>query len=113
MTPINDDSITFINYVVAGEKLFTAEAQAIWAVAYWDKAFKLPSAEEREKDIAHIIAWNKRRYLSNGEFGNFAAFDIVLYVDRLLDEIGLTARRNKGWLGNIFSPIMPADLGRV
>lgn len=113
MAPVNDDSILFMNHVVAGAKLFTAEAQAIWAVAYWHKAFKLPSVAEREKDIAHMIAWNKRRYLSNGELGNFAAFDSVPYVDRLFDEIGLTAHRKKGWLGNMFSPIMPADLGKV
>lgn len=78
---VHDDSILFMNYVVAGAKFFAAEAQAIWAVAYWDKAFPLPSVEEREADIAHMIAWNKRRYLSNGELGHFAAFDSVPYVD--------------------------------
>ncbi|KAL9620399.1 MAG: hypothetical protein Q9160_005099 [Pyrenula sp. 1 TL-2023] len=113
MAPLHDDSILFMNHVVAGAKLFAAEAQAIWAVAYWDKAFKLPSVTEREKDIAHMIAWNKRRYLSNGELGHFAAFDSVPYVDKLLDEIGVTSHRKKGWLGNMFAPIMPADLGRV
>ena len=113
MAPIHDDSILFMNHIVAGAKLFAAEAQAIWAVAYWDKAFALPSVAERESDIAHMIAWNKRRYLSNGELGNFAAFDSVPYVDRLLDEIGVTSHRKKGWLGNMFAPIMPADLGRV
>lgn len=113
LAPVHDDSILFMNHVVAGAKLFAAEAQAIWAVAYWDKAFKLPSVADREKDIAHMIAWNKRRYLSNGELGHFAAFDSVPYVDRLLDEIGLKAHRSKGWLGNMFAPIMPADLGKV
>ncbi|KAH7406342.1 flavin-binding monooxygenase-like protein-like protein [Phaeosphaeria sp. MPI-PUGE-AT-0046c] len=113
LAPVHDDSILFMNHVVAGAKLFAAEAQAIWAVAYWDKAFQLPSVADREKDIAHMIAWNKRRYLSNGELGHFAAFDSVPYVDRLLDEIGLTSHRQKGWLGNMFAPIMPADLGRA
>ncbi|KAI1265485.1 putative dimethylaniline monooxygenase [Xylariaceae sp. FL1019] len=113
MAPVSDDSILFMNYITAGAKLFVAEAQAIWAVAYWDKAFQLPSVEQRENDIAHMIAWNKRRYLSNGELGTFAAFDSVPYVDRLFDEIGVTAHRKKGWLGNMFAPIMPADLGRV
>ncbi|KAI1399400.1 putative dimethylaniline monooxygenase [Hypoxylon fuscum] len=113
MAPVHDDSILFMNHVVAGAKLFAAEAQAIWAVAYWDKAFTLPSVAEREDDIAHMIAWNKRRYLSNGELGNFAAFDSVPYVDRLFDEIGVTSHRKKGWLGNVFAPIVPADLGKV
>ncbi|KAI1416787.1 putative dimethylaniline monooxygenase [Hypoxylon sp. FL1857] len=113
MAPVNDDSILFMNHVVAGAKLFAAEAQAIWAVAYWDKAFPLPSVVEREDDIAHMIAWNKRRYLSNGELGNFAAFDSVPYVDRLFDEIGVTSHRKRGWLRNMFAPIMPADVGKV
>jgi len=113
IAPLHDDSILFMNHIVAGAKLFAAEAQAIWAVAYWDKAFEVPSVEERENDIAHMIAWNKRRYLSNGELGHFAAFDSVPYVDKLLDEIGLVEHRRKGWLGNTFAPIMPADLGRV
>ncbi|KAI1322323.1 putative dimethylaniline monooxygenase [Xylariaceae sp. FL0255] len=113
MAPVHDDSILFMNHIVAGVKLFVAEAQAIWAVAYWDKAFQLPSVEKREKDIAHMIAWNKRQYLSNGELGHFAAFDSVPYVDRLLDEIGLTSYRRKGLLGNMFAPIMPTDLGKV
>lgn len=113
IAPLHDDSILFMNQVVAGAKLFAAEAQAIWAVAYWDKAFNLPSVTERERDVAHMIAWNKRRYLSNGELGHFAAFDSVPYVDRLLDEVGLKAHRKKGWLGNMFSPIMPSDLGKV
>jgi dimethylaniline monooxygenase (N-oxide forming) len=113
LAPVHHDSILFMNHIVAGAKLFAAEAQAIWAMTYWDKAFKLPSVAEREKDIAHMIAWNRRRYLSNGELGNFAAFDSVPYVDRLLDEIGITAHRKRGLLGNMFAPIMPSVLEDV
>ncbi|KAK8037662.1 dimethylaniline monooxygenase [Apiospora marii] len=96
MAPLHDDSILFLNHLVAGAKLFAAEAQAIWAA-----------------DVARMNAWNRRRYLSNGELGNFAVFDSVPYVDGLFDEMGVTAHRDKGWLGNMFAPIMPADLGRV
>ncbi|KAK8041074.1 hypothetical protein PG994_014081 [Apiospora phragmitis] len=77
MAPLHDDSILFMNHIVAGAKLFAAEAQAIWAVAYWDKAFRFLPLPEREEDVSRMIAWNKRRYLSNGELGNFAAFDSV------------------------------------
>jgi hypothetical protein len=113
MAPLEDNTILFMNHVTAGAKLFVAEAQAIWAVAYWDKRIPLPSLQERERDVAHWIAWNKRRYLSMGELGNFAAFDSVPYVDKLFDEIGVKSHRRKGFLGNIFAPIKPADLGRV
>lgn len=110
--PVYDDSILFMNHVVAGAKVFAAEAQAIWAVAYWDKAFTLPSDAEMGDDIVHMIAWNKRRHLSNVELGYFAASDSVLYADRLFDETGLLSHR-KDWLGNMFAPIMPADIGKV
>ncbi|XXG94240.1 hypothetical protein Hte_000494 [Hypoxylon texense] len=42
MAPVHDDSILFMNHVVAGAKLFAAEAQAIWAVAYWTRRFRFP-----------------------------------------------------------------------
>lgn len=57
-----------------------------------------------------MIAWNKRRYSSNGNLGHFATFDSAPYVDRLLDEIGLMSHRKEGWLGNMFAPFMPSDL---
>ncbi|KAF7512753.1 hypothetical protein GJ744_000320 [Endocarpon pusillum] len=112
IAPLNDDSILFMNHVTAGNKLFAAEAQAIWAVAYFDKNIVLPSIEEREKGIATWIAWCRRRYLSNGERGNFAAFDSVPYVDKLLEDIGATAHR-KGWWRDLFEPFMPANLGKA
>ncbi|KAI1387105.1 uncharacterized protein F4822DRAFT_429866 [Hypoxylon trugodes] len=113
MAPVNDESILFMDHVVTRAKLFVAEAQAIWAVAYLDKAFALPSVVEREDDAAHMIAWNKRRYPSNGELGHSAAFDSVPYADRLFDETGVASHRKKGWLGNMFAPIGPADFGKV
>lgn len=112
IAPLNDNSIIFMNHVTAGNKLFAAEAQAIWAVAYFENNIVLPSIEEREKEIATWIAWCRRRYLSKGERGNFAAFDSVPYVDRLLKDIGATAHR-KGWWRDLFEPFRPADLGEV
>ncbi|KAF2184197.1 FAD/NAD(P)-binding domain-containing protein [Zopfia rhizophila CBS 207.26] len=76
------------------------------ADSYFDKNMVLPSLEEQERDIATWIAWCQRRYLSNGELGNFAAFDSIPYVDRLLDDIGITAHR-EGWLRDTFTPFMP------
>ncbi|KAJ2998277.1 hypothetical protein NUW58_g369 [Xylaria curta] len=48
IAPLHDDPILLMNHIVAGAKLFAAEAQAIWAVACWDNAFKLPSGRERK-----------------------------------------------------------------
>jgi dimethylaniline monooxygenase (N-oxide forming) len=112
LAPLSDDSILFMNYVTAGNMMFSAEAQAIWVVAYFDKNITLPSTEEMEKKIAMFGAWSKRRYLSRGESGNYAAFDNVPYIDNLLKDIGLTAHR-KGWLKDLFEPVRPADLGKA
>jgi dimethylaniline monooxygenase (N-oxide forming) len=110
MAPLSDDSILFMNHVTAGNKLFAAEAQAIWAVAHFDKKIVPSSTEEKEKEIATWVAWCQRRYLSNGELGNFAAFDSVPYVDKLLNDIRATAHR-KGWWRDLFEPFKPHDLG--
>jgi dimethylaniline monooxygenase (N-oxide forming) len=112
MAPLNDDTILFMNHITAGNKIFAAEAQAIWAVAYFDRSVVLPAIGEREKEIATWIAWCKRRYLSNGERGNFAAFDSVPYADKLLKDVGLTGHR-KGWLRDVFEPFFPGDLGKA
>jgi dimethylaniline monooxygenase (N-oxide forming) len=112
MAPLNDDTILFMNHITAGNKIFAAEVQAVWAVAYFDRNIVLPTIGEREKEIATWIAWCKRRYLSNGERGNFAAFDSVPYADKLLKDVGLTGHR-KGWLRNVFEPFFPNDLGKA
>ncbi|CAG8953379.1 hypothetical protein HYFRA_00010126 [Hymenoscyphus fraxineus] len=113
IAPINIDSIVFLNHLSAGSKLFAAEAQAMWAVAYFDKNVSIPSIEDREKDVATWNAWCRRRYLSNGEGGNFAAFDSVPYVDTLLEDVGATAHFKGSWWKDMFVPYRPSDLGQA
>jgi hypothetical protein len=113
MAPLNDDSILFLNHINIANKLFGAEAQAMWAVAFFDGNIALPSIQERRKAVAKCIAWCRRRYLSNGQLGNCFVFDGVPYVDTLLEDMGLKAHLRKGWLKNFFAPFRPADLGRA
>ena len=90
--------------------LFQAEMQAMWAVAYFDGNLQLPTLEEMEKDVATNIAYIKRRYLSNGQAGNYMVFDMIPYADRLMREMGV----EKAWSGrkSTFGVNRPADLGR-
>jgi len=113
IAPISDTrerSIVFINSLVAGNMLFQAEMQAMWAVAYFDGNLQLPTLEEMEKDVATNIAYIKRRYLSNGQAGNYMVFDMIPYADRLMREMGV----EKAWSGrkSTFGVNRPADLGR-
>lgn len=107
--PLNDDSIVFIGYSLVTNYFQWAECQAIWATAFLDQRLNLPSLEEKQCEIAKVIAYNKRRYLSNGERGNFLMFESNFYLDKLLLEAGLSSHL-KGWFKNYFVPRTAQDL---
>lgn len=108
MVPLHDDSIVFLGHVHVPNAFRAAECQAIWATAYLDQKAKLPAMEEMQKDVALRIAWNRRRYLNNGQDGNYLHYDLVGYTDKLLGELGLSCRR-KGWLADLFAPCKASD----
>lgn len=107
--PLNDDSIAFIGYSLVANYFQGVECQAIWATAFLDQKLNLPSLEEQQREIARMIAYNKRRYLSSGERGNFVSFESNFYLDKLLREVGLSSHL-KGWFKNYFAPRSSQDL---
>ncbi|KAF2111413.1 flavin-binding monooxygenase-like protein-like protein [Lophiotrema nucula] len=113
IAPLHDDSIVFLGHVLGANNMLVAEVQAMWAVAHMAGNISMPAIEEREKEIATWLAWNRRRYLSNGELGIYMAFDQIPYVDTLLDQMGLSAHRQKGWLKDFFAPLWPSDVGKA
>ena len=84
------------------------EAQSIWATAYLDNKLALPEAEKRQEEVALFTAWCRRRYLNNGEQGNWMTFELVGYTDRLLEQLGLKTHR-KGWFKDLFEPCRVSD----
>lgn len=113
IAPIADDTIAFIGHVLVGNYFSVTEAQAIWITAYLDKNLRLPSIAEREEDISLFTSWCRRRYLSNGENGNHMTFEFIVYADQLLQDLGLSSNRKKGWLKNWFSPCMAHDMAAL
>ncbi|KAH7128109.1 flavin-binding monooxygenase-like protein-like protein [Dendryphion nanum] len=114
IAPISDASILFISHLHAGNKIFSAEAQAMWAVALFDGNIKLPSVAEMERSVAQWVAYIRRRYSGSALLGNNITMDTVPYADRLLDEMGLKDhRRGKGWRRYWFEPVGEKDLGRA
>lgn len=109
IAPLDDRSIAFVGHFNVGNFFKGAECQAIWATAYLDGNLKLPSIESRQLTIARHIAWCKRRYLSNGELGNFLLHESNFYLDDLLQEVGLTSHL-RGWFSNWFRPGLARDL---
>jgi dimethylaniline monooxygenase (N-oxide forming) len=112
MLPIADDSILMMNHIQSGNKMLVAEAQAMWAVAYFDGQIKISPVKEMKEKIALWVAFSRRRYLSNGEMGNNVAFESITYADMLLKDMGLSAH-SKGWWKDTFEPFWPRDLGRA
>ena len=115
MAPINNvhdtHSIVFLGKMVVGNNFRTAEAQALWAVAYLDGRMpSIPNHRNLEKEIAETVAWNRRRYLNKGELGSWFYFDVVDYADALLEQLKLSSHRRKGWLKDLMEPCFASDL---
>ena len=104
-----DHSIVFLGRMVVGNNFRTAEAQALWAVAYMDGHIT-PPPSEMEEDIALTVAWNRRRYLNKGQLGSWYYYDVVAYADMLLEQLGLSSHRRKGWFANLMDPCVASDL---
>ena len=110
IAPLSDHSIAFVGHVMVANYFRLAEVQAIWATAYLDERLTLPSIHTRKKQIAEFVAWCRRRYLSNGEKGNWMAFEQAGYTDDLLAEVGLKSHR-KAWWKDFWAPARPEDFG--
>lgn len=104
-------SIVFLGKMVVGNNFRTAETQALWSVAYLNGQIRnLPTRSEMEQEIAETVAWDRRRYLNKGELGSWFYFDVVDYADALLEQLGLSSHRQKGWKRNLVEPCFAADL---
>ena len=60
--------------------------------------------------MAMTVAWDRRRYLNKGQLGSWFYFDVVAYADMLLEQLGLSSHRQKGWFGNLMDPCFASDL---
>lgn len=108
IAPLGDSTIAFLGDIYLSNSFRTAEAQAIWATAYFDGRVKLPPREEAEKEIAYMAAFSKRRYPSHGATGNYFHMDLVGYTDKLMKDVELVSHR-RGWWRDLVSPCLASD----
>lgn len=108
--PINDRSIAFVGQMLLGNNFRNAEVQALYAVSALDGTLSLPSKAQMEMTVAHTVVWDRLRYLSKGQPGNWLYWDLIPYTDDLLHELGLRSHRhNNGWK-DMFAPCFARDL---
>ncbi|CAK3813347.1 FAD-dependent monooxygenase [Lecanosticta acicola] len=110
VVPVDDPSHSFAVVGMLGTTNYfrTGEAQALWITAYFDGRLTLPAVDERKDDVAHFVAWCRRRYLSTGNDGNSVNFDTLRYTDRLFEQLGLVSHLKTGW-SYFFSPNTAQD----
>lgn len=108
MAPLNDSSILFLGRARMSNNFRAADAQAIWATAYWDGHVSLPPSDEAKRQVAYMNALSRRRYPTRGVDGiNFHA-DLVHYTDKLACEAGIFSHR-KGWWEDPEEPCLASD----
>lgn len=49
----------------------------------------------------------------HGAKGNHFHLDLVGYTDRLMEDVGLTSHKQKGWLGDFMDPCIASDFKDV
>ena len=105
---LSDTSIIFLGRARMSNNFRGAEAQAIWATAYWDGHATIPPFKQAQRQVAYMNAYSRRRYPSRGVDGINFHTDLIWYTDTLLCEAGLTSHR-KGWWEDWAEPCLASD----
>jgi len=110
IAPLNDDSIVFLGQARMANGFLRAEAQAIWATAFFDRRVKMGSVEDAREKVAYMNAFSRRRYPydRDGVGVNFSK-DFIWYTDSLLVEAGMTSHRRLWWEDET-EPLVMSDL---
>ena len=105
---LTDTSILFLGRARMSNNFRGAEAQAIWATAYWDGHATMPPLPQARRQVAYMNAFSRRRYPSRGVDGIKFHADLIWYTDTLACEAGLTSHR-KGWWEDPEEPCLASD----
>ncbi|KAL2063638.1 hypothetical protein VTL71DRAFT_5443 [Oculimacula yallundae] len=104
-----DNSLVILGNYAGGRVQQAAQIHSLWAVAYLTsllpKSTKaiLQNEEAMNRDIAHVEAFRRKRYLNTYTF-RLAIFENPEYEDAVLEDLGLRADRKamrgeRGWRG--------------
>lgn len=106
---LKEPLVVFLGRCRISNTFLSAEAQAIWATAYWDGHITIPPFEQAQREIAFMNAFSRRRYPSHGVDGVNFHTDLIWYTDRLISDAGLTSHR-KEWWDDGDAPRLSSDL---
>lgn len=104
-----DNSLVILGNYAGGRVQQTSEINCLWAIAYLEDLMPpaakaiLANEELMNKDIAHLEAFRRKRYLNSYPY-RLAIFEAPEYEDLVLTELGLRSDRKRmrvpgGWRG--------------
>ncbi|KAL7275277.1 hypothetical protein RUND412_001785 [Rhizina undulata] len=105
----NDRSLTFLGMVQTGSTAILTESSALWAVAWMTDNLDVPEPDIVEQAISEVTVWTSRRYLSMGMKCPFIVWETILFVDKLLQDLGVEHARKSNMVKELFSPYTPSD----
>lgn len=109
--PPHIPQLAIVGFSESLSNLYISEMRSKWLVALLEGAFKLPSINEMQKDIAR---WDEYMKQSAGEYhfrSPIGALEIW-YNDQLCKDMGMNPMRKNGPLANLFEPYGPMDYTR-
>ena len=77
MEPLEHPSVVILERVHVSNSFRVAEAQAIWATAYFDGNVKTPSVEQAQREVAYMNAFSRRTYQTHGAAGDYLFFELI------------------------------------
>ena len=90
-----------------------SELSAVWIEAVTSGDLVLPSAEEMEASAARVAAWKRANTNFEPQRGFTTSNHFHQYFDVLLGDLGVSARRKKNAVAEIFSPYGATDYAGV
>ncbi|KAI1080408.1 cofactor FMO1 FAD enzyme [Whalleya microplaca] len=102
-----DRSIYFPGFIHTIYTPLVSEAQALWGVTFLLGLHDVPSQEVMEKEVAEWNVWTRKRYLAQGRKHAYAIYDFLSYVDMLIRDLGISMKRKRNPLADLFLPTYP------
>ena len=100
--------LAVIGFSESLSNIYISEMRAKWVASLLEGAFKVPSVDEMQKDVA---AWDEYMKQSVGEYHYRSSVGTleIWYNDQLCKDMGMNRMRKTGLLANLFEPHGPMD----
>ncbi|KAL4755560.1 uncharacterized protein BDW70DRAFT_165426, partial [Aspergillus foveolatus] len=110
----DDHNIAFLGTVTTFNTTFVAEVQALWAVVYLNHGSQLHYVYRDKESLVRETALHTefcalRSPADHGARNADFVFEVLPYLDMLLQDLGLMTARKGSWWKNLFLPHQPRD----